>query len=292
MKKLLVFLSLFIVVCGSTGEDIVKEENPSSQPLDTSTTTSLNLVTTTTNFCESFQSQEEKQKCYNDELIKETTVVGVDLTSACQDMKDYLSLVWMYDYYLSGVNSIELKALELVNSINHDPYNFGLTTNDDDLANELFEIQSNFKSGYFGDGDNPINSTYKNGLWNPDFFDLGDERNASYPDFEKGIFRGLRDLRIIYFNEKEIMDNYSILNASDGVTISVGVPRSFGISELTLRFTTSILNEYLDIYLDDNPDTSHINSLSENYLTLKNEYFENFNNLENYDCNSLIDYAP
>ena len=29
-----------------------------------------------------------------------------------------------------------------------------------------------------------------------------------------------------------------------------------------------------------------------NFEDFKNEYFENFNNLENYDCNSLIDYAP
>ena len=290
MKKFFILFLLFFITCGNTNEEMTSA---------TSTTTTTSLVaesndnislTTTTNVCESYTSEDEKNNCYQSQQSKKFQITGEDLITACEDAKEYIYLSFFYDYYSSNAVVIESKTFELLDSINDDPYGFGITDTETKIANELIKLNQGFESGWAGRGNNPIDDSLVSQLYDPDYFDVGLGLN---PDYEKGKFAGLQELRIL--DDKAwsvISDSYNVLNQREGVGSLVFAKNSKGFSNVTLYFSTLIINEYSDIYYESSPDITHLNLLYINYLQIKEDFELISNQIDNFNCSSLSSYTP
>jgi len=290
MKRFSILFLIFFITCGNTNEVMTPE---------TSTTTTTSLVaesndnislTTTTNVCESYNSEDEKKNCYQSQQSKKFQITGEELIVACENAKEYIYLSFFYDYYSSNAVVIELKTIELLDSINDDPNGFGITDTETKIANELIQIYQNFESGWYGRGSNPIDVDYVNQFYDADYFDVGLGLN---PDYENGNFAGLKELRILH--EKAWLvssDTFSALNQREGVGNLVLRKDSKGFAAEALLFARFIINEYSDIYYESNPDLSHLNLLYENYLKGKEDFLLISNQIDNYNCSNLSSYTP
>lgn len=288
MKRFFILFLIFFITCGNTSE---------ISTIETTTTTSKITmpdndisVTTTTNVCESYTSVEEKNNCYQSQQSKKSKIIGEDLIFACENSKEYIYASLFYDYYSSNAFVIELKTIELLDSINDDPYGLGITDNETEIANELIELYQAFESGWYGRGNNPIDKDYVNQFYDADYFDVGLGIN---PDYEKGKFSGLKDIRLL--NDKAwsvISDSFDILKQKEGVGSLVRRQDSKGFSVVTLLFSQFIINEYADIYNETNPDLSHLNFLYENYLQISEDFQNISDQINNFNCSNLSSYTP
>ena len=261
MKRFFILFLIFFITCGNTSEISTIET--------TTTTHKITMpdndisVTTTTNVCESYTSVEEKNNCYQSQQSKKSKIIGEDLIFACENSKEYIYASLFYDYYSSNAFVIELKTIELYQA---------------------------FESGWYGRGNNPIDKDYVNQFYDADYFDVGLGIN---PDYEKGKFSGLKDIRLL--NDKAwsvISDSFDILKQKEGVGSLVRRQDSKGFSVVTLLFSQFIINEYADIYYETNPDLSHLNFLYENYLQISEDFQNISDQINNFNCSNLSSYTP
>ena len=82
------------------------------------------------------------------------------------------------------------------------------------------------------------------------------------------------------------------MNQREGVGSLVLRQDSKGFSVVTLLFSRFIINEFSDIYYKSNPDLSHLNSLYENYVQIKKDFLNISDQIDNFDCSSLLSYTP
>jgi len=287
MRRFFILFLIFIT-CGNTSE-IPTIETTTSTTSQNSKSNDISL-TTTTNACEAYTSIEEKNNCYQTQQSKKSKITGEDLIAACENAKEYIYISFFYDYYTSNAFVIELKTIELLDSINDDPNGYGITDKETEIANELIELYQGFESGWYGRGDNPKDEDYVNQFYDPDYFDVGLGIN---PDYENGKFAGLKDIRKL--NEEAwlvISDSFDLMNQREGVGSLVLRQDSKGFSVVTLLFSRFIINEYSDIYYKNNPDLSHLNSLYENYVQIKKDFLNISDQIDNFDCSSLLSYTP
>ena len=117
MKKFFILFLIFFITCGNTNEVMTSEiSTTTTTPKITNSNNDIS-VTTTTNVCESYTSVEEKNNCYQSQQSKKSKITGEDLIFACKNSKEYIYLSLTWDYEISGAYVIELKTIELLESI-------------------------------------------------------------------------------------------------------------------------------------------------------------------------------